>query len=88
MQLLKLYAALYVWQPRRCFIALAHNSFHVIKRFKSIGLGKLVADPDEWLNLEDKENDQSDLFVQEQWEYEIRVFFVTFFTICGADPRL
>ena len=85
MQLLKLHAALYVWQPRRCYIALAHNSFHVNKRFKSIGLGKLVADPDEWLNLEDKENDQSDLFVQ---EIEIRVFFVIFFTICGADPRL
>ena len=44
-----------------------------------------MADPDEWLNLEDKENDQSDLFVQ---EIEIRVFFVIFFTICGADPRL
>lgn len=46
----------------------------LITRFMSLNPSDLenwMADPEEWLNLEDRENDQ--------WEYEIRVFFVIFF---------
>ena len=46
----------------------------LITRFMSLNPSDLeswMADPEEWLNLEDRENDQ--------WEYEIRVCFVIFF---------
>ena len=55
----------------------------LITRFMSLNPSDLenwMADPEEWLNLEDKENDQ--------WEYEIRVCLVIFFALCGAYPRL
>ena len=45
----------------------------LITRFMSLNPSDLenwMADPEEWLNLEDRENDQ--------WEYEIRVCFFTF----------
>jgi hypothetical protein len=38
-----------------------------------------MADPEEWVNLEDKENDQ--------WEYEIRVCPVVFFELYEANPQ-
>jgi len=55
----------------------------LINRFMSLNPSDLeswMADPEEWVNLEDKENDQ--------WEYEIRVCPVIFFALCGADPLL
>ena len=45
----------------------------LITRFMSLNPSDLenwMADPEEWLNLEDKENDQ--------WEYEIRVCLSSF----------
>lgn len=55
----------------------------LITRFMSLNPSDLenwMADPEEWLNLEDRENDQ--------WEYEIRACFVIFFALCGADTQL
>lgn len=55
----------------------------LITRFMSLNPSDLenwMADPEEWVNLEDKENDQ--------WEYEIRVCLSTDFVLCGPDPRL
>ena len=46
----------------------------LITRFMSLNPSDLenwMADPEEWVNLEDKENDQ--------WEYEIRVCSIIFF---------